>query len=228
MDRRPAWSSGKARVWGAPVAQAPSRQPLVGVLLAIALLALSFVYARGGYHAQGVFLLFGVVFGVVFQRSRFCLVRAFREPFMTGDAEHTRAAALALAVSMLGFAILKFADLKDKGDWVFPGAGIGALAGGTLFGVGMTLAGGCGAGSIWRAGEGQVKLWAALVTFALGASLARLALVQAGALPKLGWAVFLPSVLGWGGAILVTLTVLAVWALLATWNEDARVVSALE
>jgi uncharacterized membrane protein YedE/YeeE len=228
MDRRPAWSSGKARVWGAPVAQAPSRQPLVGVLLAIALLALSFVYARGGYHAQGVFLLFGVVFGVVFQRSRFCLVRAFREPFMTGDAVHTRAAALALAVSMLGFAILKFADLKDKGDWVFPGAGIGALAGGTLFGVGMTLAGGCGAGSIWRAGEGQVKLWAALVTFALGASLARLALVQAGALPKLGWAVFLPSVLGWGGAILVTLTVLAVWALLATWNEDARVVSALE
>ena len=228
MDRRPAWSSGKARVWGAPVAQAPSRQPLVGVLLAIALLALSFVYARGGYHAQGIFLLFGVVFGVIFQRSRFCLVRAFREPFMTGDAEHTRAAALALAVSMLGFAILKFVDLKDKGDWVFPGAGIGALAGGTLFGVGMTLAGGCGAGSIWRAGEGQVKLWAALVTFALGASLARLALVQAGALPKLGWAVFLPSVLGWGGAILVTLTVLAVWALLATWNEDARVVSALE
>ena len=228
MDRRPAWSSGKARVWGAPVAQAPSRQPLVGVLLAIALLALSFVYARGGYHAQGVFLLFGDVFGVAVQRSRFCLVRAFREPFMTGDAVHTRAAALALAVSMLGFAILKFADLKDKGDWVFPGAGIGALAGGTLFGVGMTLAGGCGAGSIWRAGEGQVKLWAALVTFALGASLARLALVQAGALPKLGWAVFLPSVLGWGGAILVTLTVLAVWALLATWNEDARVVSALE
>ena len=129
---------------------------------------------------------------------------------------------------MLGFAILKFVDLKDKGDWVFPGAGIGALAGGTLFGVGMTLAGGCGAGSIWRAGEGQVKLWAALATFALGASLARLALVQAGALSKLGWAVFLPSVIGWGGAILATLLVLALWALAATWNEDARVVSALE
>ena len=126
--------------------------------------SLPFVYARAGYHAQGVFLLFGVAFGVVFQRSRFCLVRAFREPFMTGDAEHTRAAALALAVSTLGFAILKFTDLKDKGEWVFPGAGVGALAGGPLFGVGMTVAGGCGAGSIWRAGEGQVKLWAALVS----------------------------------------------------------------
>lgn len=228
MEWRPAWSSGPAHVWGAPPAQGPSRQPLFGLLLAGVLLAAPFLYAGGGYHPQGVFLLFGVVFGVVFQRSRFCLVRAFREPFMTGDAEHTRAAALALGVSMLGFAILKFTDLKDRGDWVFAGAGIGALAGGTLFGVGMTLAGGCGAGSIWRAGEGQVKLWAALAGFALGASLARLALVQAGALGKLGWAVFLPSVLGWGGAIVLTLAVLTAWAMLATWNEDTRVVSMLE
>ena len=40
--------------------------------------------------------LFGVTFGVVLQRSRFCLVRAFREPFVSGESEHTKAAALAL------------------------------------------------------------------------------------------------------------------------------------
>jgi len=228
LERHPAWSSGAARVYGAPATTGPSRQPLAGLALVVVLLALPFLYARLGLHTQGVFLLFGVVFGVIFQRSRFCLVRAFREPFMTGDAEHTRAAALALAVSTLGFAILKFADLKDKGDWVFPGAGVGALAGGTIFGIGMTLAGGCGAGSIWRAGEGQVKLWATLACFALGASLARLALVQAGALNKLCWAVFLPSVLGWGGAIVLTLAVAVAWALAATWNEDARIVSVLD
>jgi hypothetical protein len=228
VERHPAWSAGRARVWGAPAASGPSRQPLAGLLLALALLALPFVYAGAGYPAQGVFLLFGVAFGVVFQRSRFCLVRAFREPFMTADAEHTRAAALAVAVSMLGFAILKFTDLKDQGDWVFAGAGLGALAGGTVFGVGMTLAGGCGAGAIWRAGEGQVKLWAALAGFALGAALARLSLVQAGALDKLGWAVFLPALVGWGGAIVLTLAALAAWAWLATWNEDTRVVSALD
>ena len=228
LERHPAWSSGAARVYGASAGTGPSRQPLAGLVLVVALLALPFFYARLGYHSQGVFLLFGVVFGVIFQRSRFCLVRAFREPFMTGDAEHTRAAALALGVSTLGFAILKFVDLKDKGDWVFPGAGIGALAGGTIFGVGMTLAGGCGAGSIWRAGEGQVKLWVALVGFALGASLMRLALVQAGALNKLGWAVFLPSMLGWGAALVLTLAVVVVWAVAATWNEDARIVTVLD
>jgi hypothetical protein len=221
LEHRPAWSSGKARVYAAPAADGSSRQPLAGALVAAALLATPFLYARTGYAPQGVFLLFGVVFGVIFQRSRFCLVRAFREPFMTGDAEHTRAAALALAVSVLGFAILKATDLKDKGDWVFAAAGLGALLGGTLFGVGMTLAGGCGAGAIWRAGEGQVKLWLTLLTFALGASLTRLALVQAGVLGKLGWAVFLPTTLGWGGSLALTLAILVGWALLATWNEEA-------
>jgi hypothetical protein len=110
---------------------------------------------------------------------------------------------------------------------VFAAAGAGALVGGLLFGIGMTLAGGCGAGSIWRAGEGQVKLWVAIGTFALGASLARLAFSQAGLLGKLGVAVFLPSVLGWGGALVLVLAVLAAWALVATWNEQSGKFSAL-
>jgi uncharacterized protein len=163
-----------------------------------------------------------VAFGLVFQRSRFCLVRAFREPFMTGDGEHTRAAAMAVVLSMLGFAILKFTDLKDRGEWVFASAGLGALAGGLLFGIGMTLAGGCGAGAIWRAGEGQVKLWVAVACFGLSASLSRLALQTTGALGVLGWAIFLPSALGWGAAIALVMLVMVGWAAFATWNESSR------
>ena len=223
----PGWSSGAGPVF-ARAAATGSRQPLAGWVLLALLVAAPFAYARVGLAAQGVFLLFGVVFGLVFQRSRFCLVRAFREPFLTGDAEHTRAAALALAISTLGFAILKATDLKDKGDWVFAAAGIGGFAGGTLFGIGMTLAGGCGAGSIWRAGEGQVKLWTALLTFALGASLGRVALSAAGAGAHLGFAVFLPSTLGWAWALLTTLVVVVLWAVAATWNETTRRFAALE
>src|SRR2546422_3829781 len=126
---------------------------------------------------------------------------------MTGDAEHTRAAALALVISTVGFAILKFTDLKDKSEWVFPAAGAGALGGGLVFGVGMTLAGGCGAGSIWRAGEGQVKLWAAIACFALGGSLARLVAAPTAILKELGAAVFLPSAIGWGGALALVILV---------------------
>ena len=218
LAHRPRWSTGRSAVFLA--ARERGRvQPLVGVLVIVGLLAVPFVYARVVHGPRGLFLLFGAVFGFVFQRSRLCLVRAFREPFMTGDGEHTRAAALAIVISTLGFAILKFTDLKDKGEWVFPAAGAGALVGGLIFGVGMVLAGGCGSGSIWRVGEGQMKLLAAVVTFSLGASLTRLAITTAGLQQKLGVAVFLPAWLGWGGAIFLVIAVMAAWAAFATWNE---------
>jgi uncharacterized membrane protein YedE/YeeE len=218
LHRHPAWSTGRSAVYLASDRDGGA-QPVVGALVIVALLALPFVYAQVGHGARGLFLLFGAAFGFVFQRSRLCLVRAFREPFMTGDGEHTRAAALAIVVSMLGFAILKFTDLKDRGEWVFPAAGAGALLGGLIFGIGMVLAGGCGAGSIWRVGEGQVKLVAAVITFSLGASLTRLAITQAGLQQKLGAAVFLPAWLGWAGAIFLVIAVMAAWAAFATWNE---------
>jgi len=220
VAHRPGWSRGGGRVYLQAGGRAAASQPWAGAFVFCLVLATLFVYARAGYGTQGVFLLFGAAFGVIFQRSRFCLVRAFREPFMTGDAEHTRAAALALVVSMLGFAILKFTDLKDKTEWVFPAVGFGSLAGGLAFGVGMTLAGGCGAGSLWRAGEGQVKLWVAVACFALGASLVRLGAAQTGLLQKLGAAVFLPSLLGWAGAIVLIVAIAIGWAVLATWNEQ--------
>jgi uncharacterized membrane protein YedE/YeeE len=228
LEHHPRWSEGRTRAADSGGPGAPGRQPLAGALLLAALVAAPFVYGWAGYPKQGVFLLFGAAFGIVFQRSRFCLVRAFREPFMTGEASHTRAAALALSVSTVGFAILKYTDAKDRGEWVFAAAGVGAVLGGTLFGVGMTLAGGCGAGSIWRAGEGQVKLWAALACFALAASLTRPALMETGAIGTLGVAVFLPAVLGWGAALGLVVAVMLAWALAATWNEEARKFSALD
>jgi uncharacterized protein len=219
VAHRPGWSRGGGRIFLQTTTRATGRQPLAGALVLVLVLVTLVLYTRAGYGTQSVFLLFGAAFGVIFQRSRFCLVRAFREPFMTGDAEHTRAAALALVVSTLGFAILKFTDLKDKTEWVFPAAGLGSLAGGLAFGIGMILAGGCGAGSLWRAGEGQVKLWIAVACFALGASLVRLVAAPAGLLQKLGSAVFLPSTLGWAGAIGLIVAVALGWAMLATWNE---------
>jgi uncharacterized membrane protein YedE/YeeE len=218
LGRHPAWSAGRSRVFLA-AGKERGAQPVIGVLVIVLLLALPFVYAQGGHGPRGLFPVFGAAFGFVFQRSRLCLVRAFREPFMTGDGEHTRAAALAVVVSMLGFTILKYTDLKDRGEWVFPAAGAGALLGGLIFGIGMVLAGGCGSGSIWRVGEGQVKLLAAVVTFALGASLTRLALTQAGLQQKLGVAVFMPAWLGWAGAIFLVIAAMVAWAAFATWNE---------
>jgi uncharacterized membrane protein YedE/YeeE len=223
VERWPALSRGRSYTIGAARGEGLGPQPRLGAaLLAVLALLLPWLYARQGYVAQAGFLLFGVAFGVIFQRSRFCLVRAFREPFMTGEAVHTGATALALTVSTIGFTVLKFTDLKDRSEWVFPALGAGALVGGLLFGLGMVLAGGCGAGSIWRAGEGHVKLWCAVAMFAVGSSLGRTALAETGLLRRLGAAVFLPSVVGWGGALAVVAAVMAAWYLAAAWNERTQ------
>jgi uncharacterized protein len=222
IERWPGLSMGKSFTFWATRSSGLGWQPVLGLLTLLMLLSLPFLYSRRGYAPQAGFLLFGVAFGMVFQRSRFCLVRAFREPFMTGEGEHTRAAALALILSMIGFAILKAMDLKDATDWVFPGFWAGGLVGGLLFGLGMGLAGGCGAGSIWRAGEGHVKLWVAVAFFAVGGSLSRLILVQTQFLQKLGTAVFLPNLVGWSWAMLCVVVLMLSWYVFATWNERTR------
>jgi uncharacterized membrane protein YedE/YeeE len=203
-------------------------QPLIGLFVVLALLGAAHFYRMLGYAPQGAFLLFGVAFGLVLQRSRFCFVRAFREPFVSGESVHTRAAALALTLSMIGFSILKATDLKDSTDWVFPSFWLGALLGGSLFGAGMAIAGGCGAGSIWRAGEGQVKLWVAVFFFAVGASITRLFLARTGLLGELGLALFLPDLAGWGGAIWSVVALMALWYLLSGWNESRKSVGLLK
>jgi uncharacterized membrane protein YedE/YeeE len=203
-------------------------QPVIGAVLLAGLIAAAFLYRLRGHVPLATFLFFGLGFGLVFQRSRFCLVNAFREPFLSGESVHARAAALALTLSVIGFAILKSADLKDASDWVFPSFWFGSFIGGTLFGFGMVLGEGCGAGTIWRAGEGHVKLWVALFFFAIGASLTRLALVRSGFIGQLGMPVFLPTVVGWPGALWSIVVLMAIWYLLSAWNEERRSSGALK
>ena len=203
-------------------------QPRVGVLVFVLVLGVGYLYQLLGHGRLALFLYFGVAFGIIFQRSRFCLVNAFREPFLSGQSEHARAAALALALSMVGFAILKATDLKDATEWVFPAFWLGSLVGGTIFGAGMVLAEGCGAGSIWRAGEGHVKLWVALFFFAAGASTMRQWLARTDLLRQLGSAVFLPNEIGWAGAVCGVAVLMAVWYLLSGWNERVRQVGVLK
>ena len=203
-------------------------QPWLGGFLIMVLLCGGYLYGQLGHQPLAVFLLFGAAFGVVLQRSRFCLVSAFREPFLSGQSEHTRAAALALILSMIGFSILKATDLKDASEWVFPSFWSGALFGGALFGVGMVIAGGCGAGSIWRAGEGHIKLWVAVFFFAIGASMMRRWLVSTELIRQLGSAIFLPNLIGWATAIWGVVALMALWYLLSGWNESRKSVGLLK
>ncbi len=216
----PTWGTGMAgRKKTGPANGSKKAQPIVGLVVLALFIAAIFTYDAFDYPTRGGFLLFGLLAGIVMQRTRFCFVRAFREPFMTGEAEHTKAVAVAVIISVTGFTILKWTDLRDWEAFVFPGFWFGSFVGGIVFGIGMSIAGGCASGSLWRSGEGQVKLWIALLGFALAGSVFRMWLVGNGLRAKLGTQVFLPDVIGWKMALLSIIGLMVLWYALATWNQ---------
>ena len=197
-------------------------QPVVGVMVLLAGLGVAYVYDGFDYSTRAGFLLFGLALGIFMQRSRFCFVRAFREPFLTGDGEMTKAVIIAVIISVIGFSILKWTDLRDWDAFVSSGFWFGSLVGGIIFGVGMSLSGGCATGCLWRAGEGQIKLWIALFAFAMSGSWFRAWLEESGWLMKLGNPVFLPDLISWKMAIFLVVGLMSVWYLLVVWNEVKR------
>jgi len=197
-------------------------QPYLGVLVFIGLIVAAFLYSGRAYTISGGLLLFGAAFGIILQRCRFCFARAFRDPFMTGDASMVKAVALSIVIGAIGVGILKWTGFRSESLWVTPVFWWGSLAGGFVFGTGMVIAGGCGSGTLWRAAEGQLKLWVALFTFAIVNSLATVLLKNTGWQQKLGKAVFIPDVLGWGGSILLITLFAFVWYLAVTWNEETN------
>jgi len=202
---------------------APSKvQPVAGFLVLLLSIPLILTYDAFDYSVSGGFLLFGLLIGIIMQRSRFCFVRAFRDPFMTGDAEATKAVVLAVIIGVIGFTILKWTDLRSWDVSVQPGFWIGSLMGGIIFGIGMSFSGGCASGTIWRAGEGQVKLWITLVTFALSTSYFRDWLVSSGLRSRLGTELFLPDVIGWKMALIIIIAIMFLWYLLAVWNGISK------
>ena len=198
------------------------RQPLIGWLVLAAIIGLALIYDGFDYPTRGGFLVFGLVLGIVMQRTRFCFVRAFREPFMTGDGEMTKAVILAVLISMIGFSILKWTDLREWDTAVSSGFWLGSLLGGIIFGVGMSLSGGCATGCLWRAGEGQIKLWVAIAAFAVSGALFRNWLDESGWLMKLGDPVFLPDFMSWKLAVGTIVGIMCLWYLVIVWNEVKR------
>ena len=197
-------------------------QQKLGILVLVCGLVIATVYDGFDYSVRAGFLLFGLIIGVVMQRSRFCFVKAFREPFLTGDGEMTKAVILAVVIGVLGFSILKWTDLKDWDAQVASAFWLGSLLGGTIFGIGMSLSGGCATGCLWRAGEGQIKLWVAIAAFGLSGSLFRGWLEDSGWLMKLGDTVFLPDIMSWKMSIATVLGIMCLWYLLVVWNEAKK------
>lgn len=116
--------------------------------------------------AQAFFLwsVFGIalVLGVVVNKTNFCTMGAVSDWVNIGDTGRFRAWLLAIAIAVMGVSFLEPAGLVDAGA-AFPPYRSGQLIwaenllGGILFGIGMTLASGCGNKCLVRIGGGNLK-----------------------------------------------------------------------
>lgn len=177
--------------------------------------------------AFGIFGLLGVGFGVVLQRSRFCFNSAFRDLLQFRSGRTMKGVIVGLGVASAGFGLHMYNLMPNPflGP-VAPEAhavplSAALIIGGVLFGLGMVSAGGCTSGSMYRMGEGYVASWVAFGGLLIG-------LLLAAHTWNWWWehvirpapVIWLPRHLGYGGAVAITLALLAAAYVLVLWIES--------
>src|SRR4051794_9888683 len=120
----------------------------------------------------GLAFLLAFVFGAVGNRVNFCTMGSIADIVIFGDWRRMRMWVLAIAVAILGAALLQAAGLIDLSKSIYAGTKVSwlsMLVGGFLFGVGMTLGSGCGSKTLIRLGAGNLKAVVVLLFIGLSA-----------------------------------------------------------
>lgn len=236
MEKFPKWSSGKSFTFLAAGPKKGNWQIIVGIIVVIGVGVLAYTYS-GTNLAMTWFIIIGGLMGLISQRSRFCIVKSFRDPFMSGESHGAVGVMAGLLVGLVGFTAIKMFGIgaEDVGvraremTWVFPHFWVKAAVGGLIFGIGMTIAGGCAVGTLWRVGEGQFKLWLSALGFLLISPISKLFIVPVfdEILPQsMKFKNYLPDYLGYGGAFLLVLVIILIWYVFVKWNEKTGKFSA--
>ncbi len=110
-------------------------------------------------------LLCGAALGFVLQSGRFCLTGGFRDMYLTKNNRMFYALLLAIAIQSVGvYALIQFGLLQyEAGTFSWVAIVIGSF----IFGIGIVLAGGCATGTWYRAAEGLIGSWIALIFYML-------------------------------------------------------------
>ena len=226
------WGEGGAKTLSLP----PSFVPICGYLGLALLFYSAYKYStneESDYIASlGGVILIAAALGYSMQRGRWCMVQGFREPHMTGDFTMARSVMLSIVLVAIGAAVLKYEvpmraggeAVLDPINYVRGTFGWGGVVGGFIFGLGAMFAGGCGSGTLWRVGEGQIKLLMVVPFFSVSTSMMTAWFKDNDfeADGVLGSSVYLPDVMGYGGTLVFIIGLMVVWYLIVSWNEDTN------
>lgn len=187
----------------------PANWLVVGIGLVIWVALAAAVWAVAGPRMAGVLGL-GLALGVTLFHSRFGFTGAWRQLVGVGQGAALRAHMLMLAVACVLFAIILPFGLSVTGSAspMLNPVGIPLFVGAFLFGVGMQIGGSCASGTLFAVGSAQTAIFYTLLGFVLG-SMASIATFTfwTKTVPQ-GPVVNLAAILGYPGALAVSLVVM--------------------
>ncbi|MCP4494188.1 MAG: YeeE/YedE family protein [Gammaproteobacteria bacterium] len=128
------------------------------------------------------FFCIALVFGALANKANFCTMGAVADWANFGDLNRMRSWVLAIALTVIGVGVLEYTGIIDMSlttsvDTSTPPyrfsnfVWLRHLLGGTMFGIGMSLASGCGNKTLVRLGEGNLKSLVVLLMITLSAAL---------------------------------------------------------
>lgn len=180
-------------------------------------------------HIYVAYWVIGIAIGIALRYSRFCFAGAFRDPFLLGNTRLLRGLLIAMMISTVGFAVIQYEYLKNNIiDYTrIPGCvtsvGPHTMIGAFIFGVGMTIAGGCASGVLMRMGEGHALPLFALLGFLIGTTLgANNYSFWYDKIIKKASTIYFPEYVDLKVVVIVQLIILMCLYKLAAWYEEKR------
>ena len=162
--------------------------PIVLFGLIFTILFSYLTYSTIGLRHLLVFLI-GIGLGFALYKSAFGFTGGWRNFIEKKDSSALRAQFL-----MLGLAVIIFSFVIGTKSFVYDGLIVGAIApvslsvviGSLMFGFAMQLGGGCGSGTLFTAGSGNIKMAVTLIFFIIGSLAGTYHFTFWSSLPSLG------------------------------------------
>jgi uncharacterized membrane protein YedE/YeeE len=117
-------------------------------------------------------LVLGLAFGATGQISGFCLYRGLQHAWTGQSGDKLRSFGLALAVAIAGTQLAAWAEIIDLSQSIYLTTSFSWLLiplGGIMFGLGMTLANGCGGRALVLLGQGNLRSLVVLLCLGISA-----------------------------------------------------------
>ena len=187
----------------------------VGIAL-VAILLISLFIQKEFSLKQSMLFLMGVGFGVILLHASFGFTGGWRQLILKRNTEGVRAQLALLALtSILFFPLIGGVIPELRTSAAVAPLGYSVVIGAFLFGIGMQLGGGCGSGTLYTFGQGQVDMLITLTFFIIGATTGSAHLHWWYALGDLGSYSIIQH-MGWPLALLTQLIALGILYILVT------------